>query len=447
MNSPIPVPGGRAVLLAAFFFLGAAAAEGQIWYRSNPSGMAVERLSSRMVALHSEWALSVEASTYAALPPALRPYYANGYRVESRLLYQRGRLRRRQWIFRDADGATRINASLPADLSLIRSGGAPVKPAEKKAGAAADVPAGVTAPVAGNTAANTPAVEDAPANTASDDTAGDTAAAGNAPPANTPAVEDTPPAETAAPANTASGEEDAGETPAFVEVFSPDHRLAETHQYLADGIYSTYYNYSGDLLTGAETKTAGKTLWTDRYRYTRTRLLRAVERVYSRAGASFAAAQKSSALPPLSPSLRIPPPMTGFISPAVPFDYTMMQGALAAVYAIEAARTVYNTSPEGRVLSEIRYNANEEIIAEIVNEWSGDRIRAVIWKALGDTGRIVFSYNSAGDRLSEEDYRNGVLERTVRKSGDRDIEEIIVNGRVILRAVWDDGRKISEERL
>jgi hypothetical protein len=124
----------------------------------------------------------------------------------------------------------------------------------------------------------------------------------------------------------------------------------------------------------------------------------------------------------------------------------MMRGALAAVYAIDAARTVYNTSPEGRVLGEIRYNAGGDIVAEIVNEWSGDRIKAVTWKALADTGRIVFTYNSAGERLSEEDYRNGVLERTVRKSGGQDIEEIIVNGKIILRAVWDGGRKISEER-
>ncbi|MDR2181986.1 MAG: hypothetical protein LBN92_04820, partial [Treponema sp.] len=227
---PIAVPGGTAILLAAFFVLGAAAAEGQTWYRSNPSGMAVERAPSRMVALHAEWALSVEASTYAALPPALRPYYVNGYRVESRLLYQRGRLRRRQWIFRDADGVTRINASLPADLSLIRSGGA-VKPAEKKAGAAA----------AGNTPPESAAPVDAAAlvDTASADTAA--LAGGAAAAANTPSAGDAP-----AEADAAPGEEDAGETPAFVEVFSPDHRLAETHHYLADGIHSTYYQYNGD---------------------------------------------------------------------------------------------------------------------------------------------------------------------------------------------------------
>jgi hypothetical protein len=35
----------------------------------------------------------------------------------------------------------------------------------------------------------------------------------------------------------------------------------------------------------------------------------------------------------------------------------------------------------------------------------------------------------------------------IRTSGDREIEELYMDDRVILRAVWEKGRKISEERV
>jgi hypothetical protein len=365
------------IILAALFFFSAAPAKAQVWYRSNPSGMALERADSRMIALHHEWALSVQDAAYESLPEALRPYYAGEYQIEQRLLYQRGTIRRRQWIFRDSGGRTRINASLPSDLSLVYSGGA----TEKRA------------------------------------------AGGNSEP---------------------EAQQDDGETPAFVEVFNTERRLVENHQYLTGGIYSTYYNYHDEVLTSSQTKAGGNTLWTDRYRYTRSRLLRAVERVFTN---SEAADQRSSALPQIAPSLKNAQPITGFIDSSPPFDYSMMQGALEAVYAMKAERVVYNTDPAGRVLSEIHYNEEDEIVAQIENQWANDRISTVMWKAGPEEGKIVFGYNSKGERMSEDDFRNGVLGRTVRKSGTLDIEEIIVNGKTVLRAVWDNGRKVSEERL
>ena len=171
----------------------------QEWYRSNQAGMAIERISSRMVALHYEWALSVESAGYASLPLLLRSYYNASYKMEQRLLYERGTLKRRQWIFRDALGVTRLNASLPADLSTV-------------------------------------------------------------------------------------GTVESGEVPPFIEIFSSNRILTETHQYLASGVYTTHYSYREGLLVKADTFLDKTPLWTDYYRYTRMALLRSVERNYHEAG-------------------------------------------------------------------------------------------------------------------------------------------------------------------
>ena len=336
----------------------------QDWYRSNQAGMALEKIPSRMVALHYEWALSVEKAGYAALPLLLRSYYNASYSLEQRLLYERGNLKRRQWIFRDGAGITRLNASLPADLSTV-------------------------------------------------------------------------------------GTVESGEVPPFIEIFSVNRTLTETHQYLASGVYTTYYSYREGLLIKAETFLDKAPLWTDSYRYTRMALLRGVERNYHEAGLYAQPLQGTSSRPPVTPAsldLRDAPPVPGFISPGSPFGNSIMTDVLGSIYAVRAARVIYETDNQGRVLSETHYDEEDKILAVIKNEWSNDRITLITWTAPPDEGRIVFRY-SGKDRISEENYRNGVLERKVLVRGDEEIEEIFINGIAILRAVWKDGRKISEERL
>ena len=105
----------KSVFFSAVFFLLTAGLSAETWYRSNPAGMALERIASRTVALHSEWALLVETQNQSALPSLLRPYYNSAFTIERRFLYRRGVLNRRQWIFRDRGGVTRINASLPPE--------------------------------------------------------------------------------------------------------------------------------------------------------------------------------------------------------------------------------------------------------------------------------------------------------------------------------------------
>jgi len=336
----------------------------QTWYRSNQAGMALERIPSRMVALHQEWALSVERTGRPALPALLRPFDNPSYTLEQRLLYEKGTLKRRQWIFRDSGGTVRLNASLPADLGSI-------------------------------------------------------------------------------------GQTDGDVVPPFIEFFAPNRTLTETRQYLAAGIYTTRYSYREGLLIKADTFLGNAPLWTDNYRYTRQALLRGVERKYHEAGSYAAALQGSSSRPPVilpNLDLREAPPIPGFVDITSPYDNSIMTDVLGSIYAVNAARVVYDTDSQGRVITETRYNEENTILAVITNEWSDDKINVIRWSAPPDEGRVVFRY-SGKDRISEEDYRNGVLERKVTRQGDEEIEEIFMNDRVILRAVWKDGRKQSEERL
>ena len=336
----------------------------QDWYRSNQAGMALEKIPSRMVALHYEWALSVESAGYTMLPAMLRSFYNASYAMEQRLLYERGALKRRQWIFRDGRGTTRLNASLPADLESMQK-------------------------VTG------------------------------------------------------------GEVPPFVEVFSSARMLTETHQFLASGVYITRYSYQTGLLIRAETFLDDTPLWTDSYRYTRQALLRGVERNYHKAGTYAEPMQGTSSRPPVAPpglDLREAPVIPGFVSPGVPYGSSIMTEVLGSIYAVKAARVLYDTDNLGRVITETRYDEEGGVIAVISNEWANDRITLIRWSSGPDQGRIVFRY-SGKDRISEEDYRNGVLERKVSVQGEEEIEEIFMNEKVILRAVWKDGRKLSEERI
>ncbi|MDR0447933.1 MAG: hypothetical protein LBH07_04625 [Treponema sp.] len=351
----------KIILLLIVFF--PASLQAQQWYKSNQAGIALERIPSRMVALHQEWALSVERVNRTTLPAILRYYDNTSYSLEQRLLYERGKIKRRQWIFRDAGGVTRVNASLPADLSAV-------------------------------------------------------------------------------------GKEESIEVPAFVEIFASNRTLTEFHQYLSTGIYTTRFTYREGLLIRSDTFLDKAHLWIDLYRYTRSAMLRYVERNYLAAGTS-AAFQGRSSQPPLNLpglDLRPPPPIADFVSPGSLYDNSIMTEVLDFIYNVSAAKVIYNTDNQGRITSETRYNEEDEILAVITNEWTGDKISAILWSAPPDKGRIVFRY-SGKDRISEENFRNDVLERKVNRQGDQEIEEIFMNGKAILRTVWEDGRKVSEEEL
>ncbi|MDR2111105.1 MAG: hypothetical protein LBP32_07340, partial [Spirochaetaceae bacterium] len=99
-------------------------------------------------------------------------------------------------------------------------------------------------------------------------------------------------------------------------------------------------------------------------------------------------------------------------------------------------------------LREVRRDEEGNILGEMTNTWDGDRLSSVRWVSGEDERVSEYEYDGEGDRIIERNYHQGVLERVVRREGDREVEELYMNGTVILRAFWGkDGRKISEERV
>jgi hypothetical protein len=387
--------------LAALLFT--TSAFSQEWYLSNPSGLALEKSPSKMTALRADWSVSVEQAGENALPEILRPYYESGFSIELRVLYNRGKPVRRQWLFRSGS-VTRLNASLPVEESPEAGG----KQGGAEPGGEAEQPAGnrlggETEPDGGAEQADN-GTEQADDGTEQPDS--ETKPEEKRPDARLP----------------------------FIELYSPEYQLTELFQILSAGErYSTRYRYSGGVLVGAETKLDGELLWSDEYRYTRNHKLRGVERRYAESGSPI--------------QLRFPPRGLSFISPDSPYDYRLRTGALREVFMTEAVTVRYNTDEQGRVTREEHLDADGKQIASLVNEWSGEKLAAVIWDSGDVSGKVEFDYTQNGESGGERNYRNGVLERKVTRDGKREIEELYRNGRPILRAVWEDGRKITEERL
>jgi hypothetical protein len=368
------------------------------WYVSNAGGMALEPAFSRL-AIRGKYALSVGAAEEADIPERLRKYYDPSFRIELRCLYEDGLLTRRQWTFRDEGETARIAAVFEDDNS------------------------------------------------------------------------------------------------GFIEVYNADKLIAESHQIASDGSdYIIYYYYNRGFLLRAETRlftprqeeespadqaeetapppaaeapvapaavegieaapvpralgipvteplvTAEGTeepVWTDVYRYTRANALRSVERHYIRAPAEGRETEL----------LRFPQLILGVVA-----EHEFIRPASAVspeffsdVIVNSGDRIIYNTDARGRVLSEVRRDENDKVIGEIINTWSGDRLVSVAWKSEQEERLIEYEYDAAGDRVAERNLRDGVLERTVRREGEQEIEELYLNGEVALRAIWVDGRKISEE--
>jgi len=110
-------------------------------------------------------------------------------------------------------------------------------------------------------------------------------------------------------------------------------------------------------------------------------------------------------------------------------------------------RMVYDTDSKGRVLGETLYNDKNEVVWTLKNTWVGDRISSIL-KIEGEERRLTeYDYDASGNRKAQRDIHNGVLERQVFINGAKETEELYMNGIVVIRAFWEDGRKISEERV
>ena len=357
------------------------------WFRSNAGGMALEEVPSRLYAIRNEYALVIDYIAPDELDPFLIPFYAKEFNIEIHVLYEEGRESRRQWLFRDEAGSTRVNA-------VFRYTDA--DPADN---------------------------EDLEYVTSEFDDAEDSDEY-----VPVPRMDDS---------RTAAG---------FVEVYGENSLIAGDYLFPEEGEQiMTEYFYNGSTLIRAETakKTAGtessgyEKMYTDNYRYNRSSSLRYVERLYHETV--------------INDPVRLLFPYRildaasseNFLSEKLFPQFDFFGEQMVA----EGFRMVYETDSRGRIQKQTLFNNNDEIVWVIVNTWSGDRI-ASVKKTEGENVWLTeYRHDGKGKRTEQRDTHNGVLERLVLIDGDRETEELYMNGVVILRAFWEDGRKISEERV
>jgi hypothetical protein len=373
------------------------------WYRSNASGLAIEMIPSRLAALRYEYCVSVETISQRRLPGAIPrniiSYYEEGYRVEFRQLYENGVEIRRQWIFRDGRGLARISASGSPDFfsTVVRRASEDEEPDEVKGFIEIRNSAGtVTRELQFD-----------------EDLSewefryiynrgilirAETWLKG-------PPLPPPPPVQEA---DVSIGLEDEGEAPIQRVVIAPVERKEPVLE----------------------------RLFTDSYRYTRSGSLRAIDRTFHEGAGERARV----GFPALSPRITHREELAthaGIYTTA----YFLGAGNL------EGLTISHNLDSRGRVLSEITKNEEGKTIGELRNTWSDNRLMVAEWKSGEDERRFEFEYDIDGKPLVERNFRKGVLERVVTIEGDNEIEEIYMNGILILRAYWENGIKVSEERV
>jgi len=365
------------------------------WYRSNASGLEIELIPSRLAAMRNEYCISVEVISQQRLPGIIPrnivSYYVAGYSVEFKVLYENSKEIRRQWIFRDSSGLGRLAASGTADFfsSVNRRG---------------------------------------------------------------------------------NESEDPDEVKGYIEIRNSEGYVTREFQYDEDlSEWDFRYYYREGILIRAETWLKGppppaneesqgegeasavnaaavnaaaikepvlERLFTDYYRYSRSGSLRAVDRTIHE-GAGERTRVGFPALSPRVSQVHELAAQAGIYTTA----YFLGAGNL------EGLSIVYSLDNRGRILSEISRNKEGKIVGELRNDWSGDRLESVVWRSGDDDRRIEFEYDKDKNPLVERNFRKGVLERIVAIDGDNEVEEIFMNGVLILRAYWEKGLKISEERV
>jgi len=331
------------------------------WFRSNKGGMALEEVASQLIATRGEYALAIGFANKEKLPENILPYYNDEFFIESRVLHKNGKPERTQWIFRDRNGTSRLNAVL---LETSES-----KDKKQKSG--------------------------------------------------------------------------------FVEIFDESSFLISEYNFSEDGKKNrTDYNYKDGFLISLavfswEDNPEGgeyRREYADFMRYNRSLYLRSVERVY------YTARKITLADEPLIVSLPRDLTNVTLIKDQIGEKINTYPEFFGDVFLEKDSKIVYTTDTRSRVVSQTFYDDEGNILWVIRNTWLNDRIISTVKTENGTESMAEFEYNSAGDRIIERNYKNGILERLVRTEGKKETEELYINNVVVLRAVWENGRKISETR-
>jgi len=237
--------------------------------------------------------------------------------------------------------------------------------------------------------------------------------------------------------------------------------------------FSVRFSWSEDRLLRASAYASGAEdgdpLWTDTYRYERSGALRSVDR--SPEGASFSHDSRDgrprvfairSASGELSTTVydgagrevesvrlaadgktRLSAEWTSYGEPG-----TSGQGASSRRAESASGRpSELHFDAKGRVVKETIFGADGKTAEEVRPSWKGDRLASVEREIGGRLRRTDYGYDARGDRAWERNYLDGVLERTVRREGRMEIEELYRGGVPALRAVYENGSLVSEERI
>jgi YD repeat-containing protein len=131
-----------------------------------------------------------------------------------------------------------------------------------------------------------------------------------------------------------------------------------------------------------------------------------------------------------------------FVNPGAPLTSRFLLDIM-----VGSTKVIYTLDNKQRVVTETYRDEEDNVIGELANVWDGSRIKNITWISEGDKRFVEYTYNSAGDRISEKDYKDGILERSVVIDGDKEDETIYLYGKIVLRASWESGKKISEKRV
>jgi len=243
---------------------------------------------------------------------------------------------------------------------------------------------------------------------------------------------------------------DGGTRNGFIEIYDERAFIISEYRFLEDGTRNrTNYTYKDDFLVSSavylwEGNDRGGEYaesYIDFLRYNRSMFLRGVERVF------YKGRRISLSDAPLSVSFPRDLADTDTLKNLLGekhHSYPEFFGEVS-VYANE--KIVYTTDERNRILSQTLYDRDNKVVWVINNTWSNGRIASTEKKEGGTVSLAEFTYNSDGEKILEKNFKNGILERVVRREGKTDIEELYINNMVVLRAVWEDGRKISETRV
>ncbi|GHU23891.1 hypothetical protein FACS1894164_09260 [Spirochaetia bacterium] len=229
-----------------------------------------------------------------------------------------------------------------------------------------------------------------------------------------------------------------------IECYDNAMLLIESRHFSGDNETNIIYTYKDTMLIQTETyavNALGRELVvTDSYRYRRDSTLRSIEREYHSdepaIRLSFLSIDTGSATNPIQSN------------PVLGVDSAFVRDIL--VSPTPHSRNEYRTDAQGRITHETQFDETGAVTGEWDNTWDGTRLKSVRWRSGSEDRLIEYEYDSEGKRIAESNYNQGILERTLRMdpSGpDREIEEIYLDGKAVLRAVWEHGRKIREERI